>query len=70
MKLTINQVAAALGACCKEHPPKVNEYQLHPDAGVLSEVYAVMVYQHDSEIEVEALKPEQRAAYERWTPAG
>lgn len=69
MLLTINQVAAALGACCKQHPPKENDYRLHPDAGALAEVYAIMVFQHDAAIEVEALMPEQRAAYERWTPA-
>ena len=70
MLLTMYQVAAAIGACCRQHPPKENEYRLHPDAGQLAEVYAVMVFQHDAQVEFEAMTPEQKSAYERWTPAG
>jgi Protein of unknown function (DUF3717) len=69
MLLTINQVAAALGACCRQHPPKVNDYRLHPDASALAEVYAIMVFQHEAQIEAESLPPEQRAAFDRWAPA-
>jgi len=61
---TMNEVQKALDRCMKAEPP-VN-YSLSPDSSQLATVFAEMLYDREPERPLDAFKPKQLAAFERW----
>lgn len=61
---TMNEVQKALQRCLNAEPP-VN-YSLSADASQLATVYAEMAYFREDARPLDAFKPKQKAAFERW----
>ena len=61
---TMIEIQKALDRCMKAEPP-VN-YSLSPDSSQLATVFAEMLYSHEPDRALEAFKPKQLAAFERW----
>ncbi len=61
---SFEEVTKALDNCMGVEKP-VN-YSLSPDASQLGTVFAEMMYHKQTELPLEAFKPKQLAAFERW----
>lgn len=61
---TFNEVQKALEQCMKVEPP--HDFRLSPDASQLATVFAEMLHGRESERPLEAFKPKQLDAFNRW----
>lgn len=61
---TFNDVQRALEQCMKAEPPR--DFSLSPDASQLATVFAEMLHGRESERPLEAFKPKQLDAFNRW----
>ena len=60
----LSEVQKALEQCMKAEPPR--DFSLSPDASQLATVFAEMLHGRESERPLEAFKPKQLAAFNRW----
>jgi len=64
---TFSEIQAALMRCMSAEPPVGEHLALSADSNQLADVYAEMAFFRQEERSLDALKPKQRAAFERWS---
>lgn len=65
--LSYVELDRALSRCMEEHPPQGIERQMHPDAHVMSGLWAFMTYMRLDLVDVNTIKPAVVEAIARWT---
>ena len=66
LRLTFDELHAALSRCMDAHPPEGIELRLHPDANKIAGLWGLMIYQRTISIPVELVSPDVLEAYRRW----
>lgn len=66
--VTLVDLFTALQRCMRAHPTQ--NYELHRDASLIADQWALMLYQGQDQVPREQVKPASMEAFERWALSG
>jgi hypothetical protein len=66
MELSLQELEAAINFWRDRRPARGNEYALSAEVNVLARVYALMIFNHASHVEMDTLDAGARALLESW----
>ena len=66
MDLTVQELEAAINFWREQRPAHGNEVALAPEVNLLARIYALMIYQRASIIDIHSLAPDAQQLLLRW----
>lgn len=66
MELSLQELEAAINFWRDRRPARGNEYALSAEVNVLARVYALMIFNHASSLEMDLLDASARGLLESW----